>query len=457
MIENVKIIDSELCFSQFIDTPEALTVKIIVSDFEPNGNDVMLNRKTIESWMDTLKSNPLLGKIGVSDNGKSDFEEHNYYEVTRVGADGIAYIDGRFDTSAMGVFVDVEIQTINNKEYITATAKVWKRFPEFCAVLKRRMTEGLLKSSWEIKVKKFHIETINGKKVKIIDDAIFIGHTLLGKHVLPAYTDARVLEVAALEGVTELINAIEKDTKEDDDLDNNLENTQETTSTTEISALTEYDLHKKLNDAIKDKLNVERYNFYIIHYFPEEKEVWVQKYNAASDLDILTFTYEVKEDVVTVSEPTAGKLSVSIAQINTVFSDMQEKINTSSEAIIVCNDTIKQLELQLTELKPYKDKFEKAEQERIAAELDVRRKDLMNYALESTYISKQEIETSEEIKALIEKVDEAGIKNIIADRVVASIKPKNKNTETSAAKAVITKDDDTSKYKSFIKEYIGGM
>lgn len=454
-MEKLYLTNNELNFSQFVDTSESLTVKTIICDFKPNENKVMLNRDKIESWIDTLINNPLLGKIGVTDSGKSDFEGHNYYEVTRLGSDGRVYNDSRFDTSAMGVFVDVGIEKISGSEYIVATAKVWKRFPEFCAVLRRRVAEGLLKSSWEIKVKDFHMEVINGENVKVIDDGEFIGHTLLGEHVLPAYKDVRVLEVASHEGIEDLINAIKKDInsiKEDTELkkDKQADNIDK-------SALTVKDIYDKIANAIKDKLKVERYDFYIIHYFPEEKEVWARLWDAESDLDIITFTYEIENDEVILSDPVNGKLSVSIAEINTVFSEMQEKIEKSNEAIIVCNDTIKELETQIVELSQYKEKFEKAEQDRIEAELEERRQALKEYALKSTHISKEEIESSEDIKNLINNVDEAGIKNIIADRVVASIKLKDsKDIKTSEQKAIITEVDDLPKYKTFIKDYIGG-
>lgn len=489
-IDQIALSNLDISYSEVVEDDDALYAKFIICDFLPNKNGVMLNRETIEQWMQSLVTQPVVGKLGVNDNGNCDFEGHNMRIVHRVDERGKTYETIKFDTDAFGVFTDVAIEKIRGKEFIVATAKIWKRFTEFCAVIKRRLAEGRLFTSWEIKSKETHNQIIRGKKIKVIDDGKFIGHALLNEKFDPAYSDSQMLEVASKNDNQDLIEAISKDLaniklEEDKTLTNKVKDEQgaenvvldtetstetpeneaakaessenessetevtevETTESTEVSALTESDLRKAIRQAIAEKLDKDKWEFHTVFHFPADGVIWIQLWDAESELDIIKFTYTVENDAVTIGEPKEDKLAVSVAQINGKVEEMGKSIDDLNGSLVKASTTINDLKGQITELTPYKEKFEKAEQEKVEAELAEKRENLKAYAISSGYIEAEEIETSEEIKAMIEQVDESKIKALIAERFVAKLDeaetPEANTVETSEApKANIDNDDD---------------
>ena len=120
--ENMLISSSNVLCSDFTEDITSLNAKFIICSFDVNLNGVKLNRATIDNWLYTLVSQPVVGKIAVQDSGVADFTSHNMNKVTKVDNYGIPYASLEFDTSAVGVFTSAQIEVINGKEYITANA-----------------------------------------------------------------------------------------------------------------------------------------------------------------------------------------------------------------------------------------------------------------------------------------------------------------------------------------------
>lgn len=481
--------------SEILEDEDTLFAKFIVCDFKPNLNDLMINRKTISNWLNTIINKPVVGSLGVSDTGNVDFEGHNLFPVVRIDKNGKPYKDTKFYTSAMGVFTDVTIEKIKGKECIVANSKIWKRFPEFCAVFKKRVTEGALRTSFEIGVKKSHKEVIGGKEINVVDDAIFLGHALLGAKIPPAYENSRVIEVASQNENQEIIEAILSDIsniipeQEDGGLKNKIindenegvaiatdglsdgiteptkqqaENANDEGNTVETSALTSYDLSKRIREEIAKKLGTDNWGIDIIFHFPVEKTVWVKTYEDETDLDITVFTYTVENDIVTVSEPEKSKLAVSVAEINKTVAELNSKLQEKDNFLVDANDKIQALNTKISTLEPFKEKFEIAEQERISKELAEKQSELKEYALKSGHITEKEIAEDDNIKQMIEKVDETSIKNIIAERFMKTLENKEETPVVATAsvvkatpKANIADDSNaTVDCKTFIKAYL---
>lgn len=514
-MSDILISNNNLVYSELQEDEVSLNCSFIICDFGINGNNVMLNRKTIDGWIDTLISQPVVASITVNDDGICDFSGHNVVKVHRVDENGNVYEDNKFDTSAIGTFNSVSIEKINGKEYIVATAKIWKRFADFCALIKRRMSEGSISTSWEIAVDSSHIEIIGGQKIKVIDKGNFMGHALLNQSLPPAYQSSKLLEVASNNNDdNELIEAIKRDfsisnitNKEENKEVSNLENTKKegvveevstvtpvesvvaknsvaTTETvventpdtpvvaenteikTETSALTEFDLRKALRQAIAEKLNVDKWDFDIVYHFPADKVVWVQKWDYESELDVITFTYEVENDIVTVSEPSEMKLTVSVAQINSTVAELNTKVEGLTNSLVEASTKIQSLNKNIAELTPYKESFEQAEQARIEKETSIKRENLKKFAIDSKFISETELSSDESIKICIDNVDEKGLKAIIAERFVKSLDIKTENTnsktvETSSIvepvetpKADITDSDIEVLSKNIMKQFL---
>lgn len=478
--QNIILSNSDIYCSEVYEDDTYLLAKFIICDFSVNGNGVRLNRNTISDWISTLVNKPIVGKISVnSDNGDADFTGHNQNITTRLGNDGKPYVDYELDTTACGVFTDVQVEKIDGKEYITATAQIWKRFANFCALIKKRLENGTLNTSWEIATKKFHYEMSSGKKIKVIDQGSFLGHCLLASFVNPAYPDSQLLEVASTENNDdELVHALRTDMSESLNIDSQKEdnivsavNKDQNLNTPvidepakdvssegqvddkkeeETSALTSYDLNKALRKAIAEKLNTYEWDFSILFHFPADKAIWIQKWDA-KELDVITFTYEVFEtDEITLSEPIDAKLTVSISEINSTVTSYEEKIATLNESLVEASSTIQTLNTEVSNLKVYKEQFEQAEQEKIATELEDKQNELKEYATKSGFITEEELDTSEEIKVLIENLDKAGLNAIIAERFMATrnedkdveIETSTLETEKNTPKANITVSDD---------------
>lgn len=450
--------------------PDSYIAKFIICDFGRNKNGVALDRNTIENWMPTLKNKPLVGKIKMRYDGEYDFTGHNVREVEKVDENGNKYREIEFDTEAFGTFFDVAIETINDKEYIVASCEIWKRFTKACEIIVNRIQEGSLSTSWEISVEKSTQGIIDGLMTKIIQAGRFIGHCLLGKNVSPAYDSSGLLEIASTNYDMEFAEALSQDilsqgldkeneAKEENNLQSNIETqvaeenveetvvetpvadtTESSTETevtenkdeTEVSQLTEYDLRKKICEACRAKLDKW---CWISFHFPVEKEVWLEVDGRESELDFVRMTYTVENDTITVSDPEDVKLTVSIAEVNTKIAELEAEVSTKDEAIIKSGEEIARLKTEISELSPFKEKFEKAEQERIENELKEKKETIISSITKSGLITREEIEASEELKGYVENLDEKSLKAVLADRYIASLS--ENNTEVSETKTEV--------------------
>ena len=205
-----------------------------------------------------------------------------------------------------------------------------------------------------------------------------------------------------------------------------------TSASTETSALTSYDLRRKLSEECRKKID----NWcYVTYLFPEEKEVWCE-YDGDSELDYLKFTYTVENDEVTVSEPEKVTLTVSVKDINSTVSEYEKTIAEKDDLIVKASSEITSLKSENTELSQYKEKFTQMEQEKVDAELAQKKEDLIASVIKSGQITREEIEASEEFSGYVDNLDKKSIMAIIGERLSASVDSKtDDNVETSETKS----------------------
>lgn len=462
-----------------------LTRRLCYYDY-PNLNGVQLNSDTAEERAQTLLMQPVVAKYKKFQN-KDDLGGHE----CSVDSKG----NVTFGTVPIGVNVFVEIKkdtvSINDNAVETpclfATSRIWTRNKNVCSAIKRLFAEGKLHSSWEILSEKVEYTD----NVKILKDYVFEADALLGSTSNPAYGEcATTLCVASTddpelllsEAIANDFNIENSETKEDKTLDikenesiatsetenvntitnevtetsetevntKNKETNIENSETVEVSALTDRDIRCKIEKLCRDKL---RY-CWVAFMFPAENYVLVEYDGRESELEYMKFTYAVNGDDVTISEPEKVRLAVSVANIN---SEISEK----NDVIIKANEKITSLKAEVENLAKYKEMFEKAELEKAEKELAEKQENLKKYAVKSGYITLDEVETSEEIKKLIDAVDENGIKAIIVDRLMAQKNDTVNTSEVAETKtteiASLTCDDavDTSDYKSVMKKFLG--
>lgn len=486
-----------------------LTRRLCYYDY-PNLNGVQLNSDTAEEKAQSLLMQPVVAKYKKIRN-KDDLGGHE----CSVDSKG----NVTFGTIPIGVNVAVEIKNdtvnINDTNVETpclfATSRIWKRNKNVCSAIKRLFAEGNLHSSWEILTEKAEYKD----NVKVLTDYVFEADALLGSTSKPAYGECattlcvastenpeillseaivndfniensetkedKTLEIIKNESVTASENentdivtdevvetsqetiatdtaetdsetsAVEKSNSESVD-DNDSDEKSEDTQTVEVSELTVRDLRVKIEKLCRAKI---RY-CWVAFMFPNEKYVLVECDDRESELEYMKFTYEVNGDEVTIGEPEKVKLVVSVANIN-------DEIAEKNNAIIKANEEIASLKSENENLMKYKEMFEKSEAEKAEQELAKKKECLRKYAIKSGYISSDEIETSDEIKNLIDSVDENGIKAIIVDRLMAQ---KNESdvvtsetvTSQTTEVASLTCDEvniETADYKSVMKKFLG--
>ena len=202
----------------------------------------------------------------------------------------------------------------------------------------------------------------------------------------------------------------------------------------EKSELTDNDVMQGLYNAISEKLGIPYYYFCIIANIVTTNTVWVQRWDSdnASELDVLVFTYTVDNDVVTVSDPTEEKLTVSVSEINNKIAELNANIEKQNTSLVEASSKVKELSTQIAELTPFKEAADKAEKERIEAETTSKREELKNHALKSGFITESEFVSDENIKASIDNVSQKDLDAIIAERFIASLNKKESNVETSS-------------------------
>lgn len=479
-----------ICCSEITEHPDHYLAKFVICDFSVNGNQVALNRETIERWMSTLVGNPLVGKLVVAPKGELDFSGHNMKVVTRKDADGNEYKTAEFDTDAFGSFQSVGIEKIDDTDFIVASCKIWKRYPKACATILRRIESGTLNTSWEIDVLKAHKGIVGGRMAKIIDDGVFTAHCLLGANVEPAYKCSKLLEVAETDFGLELANAYIEDTKEISNIESNekeaknlelnkdketqtaqIENPTEieqaeqtaTESTTEPTTPAEPDVQtseeggetppptepetstepagepepesttetssltgRDLYMKLEDAVSKISSDYYMTDMFPEDHTIWCKKWGYMNELDYIMFPYTVEGDEVSLGEPQNITLTVSVSQVNT-------KIDELNKTVASLNTELQSAKDEIAELTPYKEQAEKAAAEKAEAELAQKKENLRQYAISSKMITEAELTGEGEFASMIENLDEAGINGVIASRCVEAAKkaPAEKKIETS--------------------------
>ena len=487
--ENVIFQGNGVEISEDKSNPDFLNCRFCVCDFDTNKNGVKLNRKTIGDWVSTLVGSPLVAKVVKTLKGTEDFGSHEMQVVSAKDKNGKITKKSVFNTSAFGVCTDVSIDTAEDgNDYIYANYKVWKRFENATKIIQERCAD--LHTSWEIATESFTPIMENGKMVKLIDKGRFIGLAMLGKNTPPAYDSSGLLECASeeddefntalmqdienLDISSDIQNSTEKeeiamevkeqivvesaeqvDETVNTEASNSVEETNDnvnaevqveeaaegetsqseqnesvqaevsSTEETEVSALTVRDLRLKLEEAFRCN---DKYGW-IFMLFPVDNVAWFEECGRKSETEFVEVKYTVENDIVTITERNPVSLTVSPREINQIVAQKDNAIIEMSAQIKTLNETV-------DTLKPYKtrvDEIEKAERE---AQFENDKKELSEYALSSGYISQEELETSEEIKGYIEKLDKTSIKSLISDRIVsAALAAKNtQEVETSASK-----------------------
>ena len=430
-----------------------LTRRLCYYDY-PNLNGVQLNSDTAEEKAQSLLMQPVVAKYkrikNKDDLGGHECSVDNNGNVT-------------FGTVPIGVNVAVEIKNdtvnINNNTVETpclfATSRIWTRNKNVCSAIKRLFAEGKLHSSWEILTE--NAEYVNN--VKILKDYVFEADALLGSTSNPAYGECATTlcvasaedpEILLSEAIANDFNIDNSETKEDETLKIK-ENESVVTSENENADV----VTDEVVETSQETKNVETTE--TTKTVSETEEAKSEK-NEDTTVDENT---EKSEESNSDNTDTSNEEVVS--DTDTIIANLKQEIVEKNDAIIKANEEIANLKAVNESLVQYKEMYEKIESEKAADELAKKKKCLSEYAVRSGYISSEEIESSEEIKKLIDAVDENGIKAIIVDRLMAQkrdvvAETSEVTTPVTTEVASLTCDEvsiETSDYKSVMKKFLG--
>ena len=430
-----------------------LTRRLCYYDY-PNLNGVQLNSDTAEEKAQSLLMQPVVAKYkrirNKDDLGGHECSVDNKGNVT-------------FGTVPIGVNVAVEIKNdtvnINNNTVETpclfATSRIWTRNKNVCSAIKRLFAEGKLHSSWEILTE--NAEYVNN--VKILKDYVFEADALLGSTSNPAYGECATTlcvasaedpEILLSEAIANDFNIDNSETKEDETLKIK-ENESVVTSENENTDV----ITDEVVETSQETENVETTE--TTETVSETEEAKAEK-NEDTTVDENT---EKSEESNSDNTDTSNEEVVS--DTDTIIANLKQEIVEKNDAIIKANEEIANLKAVNESLVQYKEMYEKIESEKAADELAKKKKCLSEYAVKSGYISSEEIESSAEIKKLIEAVDENGIKAIIVDRLMAQkndvvVETSEMATPVATEVASLTCDEvsiETSDYKSVMKKFLG--
>ena len=430
-----------------------LTRRLCYYDY-PNLNGVQLNSDTAEEKAQSLLMQPVVAKYkrirNKDDLGGHECSVDNKGNVT-------------FGTVPIGVNVAVEIKNdtvnINNNTVETpclfATSRIWTRNKNVCSAIKRLFAEGKLHSSWEILTE--NAEYVNN--VKILKDYVFEADALLGSTSNPAYGECATTlcvasaedpEILLSEAIANDFNIDNSETKEDETLKIK-ENESVVTSENENADV----VTDEVVETSQETENVETTE--TTETVSEAREAKAEK------IENTTADENTEKSEESNSDNTDTSNEEVVSDTDTIIANLKQEIVEKNDAIIKANEEIANLKAVNESLIQYKEMYEKIEAEKAADELAKKKKCLSEYAVRSGYISSEEIESSEEIKKLIEAVDENGIKAIIVDRLMAQkndvvVETSEMATPVATEVASLTCDEvsiETSDYKSVMKKFLG--
>lgn len=442
----------------------------------------IIPKESADLYHSSIVGFPIVAKLVCNAAGDPvDFAGHEMYLITNESGEE----EVKFGTHPIGSVIkswteDREVAGYTGQKHcIMIQAKLWStRYPEYFKVLDKLWAANNVKSSWELVVS----EAVQTTKGKILKAFSFIGNALLGSSVIGAVPGAGVYEYAQKTNDSndpefELAMALSKDVtvsnnqrKEGDvdmkkDKNTPVENAEENeqvvpaTNTditdvegnAETASLTDYDIRKKIRNAYQKQTN---HYGWVSFFFPAENKAWMEKDCRDSELDYDVVEYTVENDEVTITSITPCKLTVSVAEVN-------ETIAARDDAIAKANTKINDLTAEVAELKPYKEAADKAEQERIEQETAEKRTAFKAEMLKTKLFTEEEIETSEELKAMVNNMDEAAFKAEVAERFIKNMQSDTETetaevkTETAAVRHDLSGNDNKVDNATFMRHLLG--
>ncbi len=178
-----------------------------------------------------------------------------------------------------------------------------------------------------------------------------------------------------------------------------------------------------------NEMKVDGFSKEFSEYVKKNYEITNQLKEKETQLNSLT---EEKTQLETKVQELSTK-DTEINELKTQLETLQKELSTKDESlkmteteanekIIKLGESIEELKTQINTLIPIKEEYDKVQVELKAKETAEKQETLKQYALNSKMIEEKELSENEDIKKMIDELNESGIKSVIADRIVAKAK-----------------------------------
>jgi len=479
--DNVKIISSQIELAEKESNGD-LRLRMLICPLDVvNGNGVKLDSASINDWVGTLVNQPVQAKINRSGD---DFEGHAAKIVTEIGEDGQPHKKMLLGTYSYGTFTDVAVENNN----ILATATVWaERYPTVGSIIERRLDNGGVRGSWEISVNE---SDVSDDGIKTIRNGRFLGFALLGEKVQPAFKDAGILEVAEFDDgideelaaatLTDNVEELSEDVEENEkeivigqeeqveepapeevqpeqeapeeqpaeeqpaEEDPAEEQASEEQPVEEVSAITDRDLRDGIERAYHEAFGDWPWVCYL---FVDEHRALLKTAKCENELMYESIAYEFSGEDVILTPEGMVELVVSPLAIN-------DEIARRDSAIAEAAAQMVALENKIEELAPFKEEADRIRAEKEAQELAEKQNEIKVYLTKSGFVKEEEL-ASEEMAHIVESVDYAAAKSIIADRYIASLDNRPERVSVPVIERADLNASEHISGKAFVKAYLG--
>lgn len=451
-----------------------------IHDFSFNSNGLCIpeelcsanNPKTNKPFYDSLNGAPIVAALKGDDLGGHEPEFDEDGNIVRLNTEGIGTL---FNTH-------IGTHKIGDKDIygLFAEGFLWLRFANTLSVIEELYTEqGRVDTSCEVSLGGFEFSE-NGRTA--IKSVLYFGHCLLGSAKTGAYADSAMYEFNLQVAEAYEKDVLQTNSGSDSSLDINIQNGGVLMlSHEEIKEQLRNLLNPNDNSEGKWQVNYYSWDMVVFDNFcvareydtgklyrfdyevndgatvnlvGERKQQMIQYIDVpeGEDAEISELFMKFKEVEEKVKELNS-EIEQKTVQINTLIDEKTQELsiketelneiknqletlqaellqkedalklteNDKNEAIIKLNTAMEDLKTQIASLQPIKEKWESEQEEKRIAELNQKKEDLKQYVVNSKVFTAEELE-GENIKNMIEELNESEIKSLIADKIVEKAK-----------------------------------
>lgn len=344
MKEKRHLFEVEITAIEDSKNPTRKDVEFIIHDFDMSSNYAFISKDATVKSLNTLNNMPIVAKYYDKSHHNASDDALGSHEVMldRDRTSGEGYV--AMGTLPIGVFTEPgRIETIvdgngNAKEVVIGKGILWaSRYPNIVGLLKEWVDSGIpVTSSMEILYDSYKVD--NG--VTEILSFCYEGHCLLnseerGEHkkVYPAYDVSRLTKLVA--------EAADQEIKKEDSEMPEENKEQEVVEVEKTEAPKEADTEKEIPNEVQVDGNVVEDDAKK-QQSEDAEDGKEDKVDSTKDAEIANLKEQIKE------------LKAEIANLKSANKNSEDKNGEITEKLISLNSLVE-------ELKPFKEKFEKAE------------------------------------------------------------------------------------------------